>query len=292
MRTAVLTVDVEDWFHILDSSATPPLADWPGLESRLGPALEQILAILGRHRVSGTFFWLGWEAERNPDLVRICRDAGHEIACHGYAHLLPYSAGPADFREDIRRGKSVLEEITGRPIRGFRAPGFGIKRGTGWAFEEIRAAGFDYDSSVFPCHRSHGGIGGARPEPHLIETSSGPLVEFPQSIIKFCGKRLHLFGGGYLRLTPQWLLCWGVERLYRQSRPLIIYVHPRDLDVSQPQLELSPLRRFKSYCNLNSTSGKLEWLCRTQTFLTMGRLADEFLRRCEEGSPDQGEKTI
>lgn len=276
---AVMTIDVEDWFHILDSNAAPVLGDWSGQESRLAGCLKRILEILGRHRTPATFFWLGWAAERHPELVRLCRDSGHEIACHGYAHLLPYAVGRVPFREDLRRGKAVVEEIADRKVRGFRSAGFGIKKHTGWAFEEIREAGFVYDSSVFPCHRGHGGISGAEISPHLIETPSGPLLEFPQSIIRVLGKRIHLFGGGYLRLTPLRLLRWGVERLGREGRPLIVYLHPRDIDPGQPRLRLSRPRRFKSYCNLETTVPKLDWLCRTQPFRTMGDLAEEFLRR-------------
>ncbi|MFH1037848.1 MAG: DUF3473 domain-containing protein [PVC group bacterium] len=276
-RSAVFTIDAEDWFHILDTPATPVFSEWSQLEIRLEDNLEQLLGILGRHRTPATIFWLGWAAEQHPGLVRRCRDAGHEIACHGYAHLLAYSAGREAFRRDIRKSKAVLEDITGQEITGFRAAGFGIKKETQWAFEEIREAGFVYDSSIFPCHRSHGGIGGAELAPHLIETTFGPLVEFPQSIITVIGKRIHLFGGGYLRLAPGWLLRWGVERLYQQGRPLIVYVHPRDIDVDQPRLPLSRFRRFKSYCNLKTTSGKLAWLCRTQLFQTMEKLAEALL---------------
>ncbi len=276
-KQAILTIDAEDWFHILDTPAAPVLSQWSQIESRIEANLDILLKIMEKHQTSATIFWLGWEAERHPRLVRRCRDAGHEIACHGYGHLLPYTIGRDAFRTDIRRGKAVLEDIIGREIKGFRAPGFGIKRDTPWAFEEIREAGFLYDSSIFPCHRSHGGIGGAELSLHLIETSFGSLVEFPQSIITVFSKRIHIFGGGYLRLAPEWLLRWGVERLYRQGRPLIVYVHPRDIDVDQPRLPLSVLRRFKSYCNLNTTAGKLDWLCRTQTFQTMEELMSDYL---------------
>ncbi len=272
-RRAAMTIDVEDWFHILNSSAAPVLGDWAGQESRLAGCLEKILEILGRHRTPATFFWLGWAAEQHPGLVRLCRDSGHEIACHGYAHLLPYAVGRVPFRDDLRRGKAVLEEIIGREVRGFRAAGFGIKQQTAWAFEEIREAGFVYDSSVFPCRRGHGGICGAEISPHLIETSSGPLLEFPQSVVRIWGKRIHLFGGGYLRLTPLRILRWGVERLHRDGRPLIVYLHPRDIDPGQPRLRLRRFRRFKSYCNLATAAAKLDWLCRTQAFRTMGELA-------------------
>ncbi len=271
----MLTIDVEDWFHILDSPAVPAIEKWDSLESRLERNLERILEILDEHDVKGTFFWLGWIAERHRDLVLRCQAGGHEIASHSYGHVLAYETGREQFRQDIDRAKKALEDITGQPILGFRAPGFGITGDARWAFDVIEQAGYTYDSSVFPTNRGHGGIAGSQLGPHLIETSNGPLREIPMSIVEVMGKRFNLFGGGYLRISPLWLIRWGIERLKASNQPLVIYLHPREIDPDHPRLPLGTVRRFKSYVNLKSTAPKLEWLCHNLSFRLMRDFSEE-----------------
>jgi len=264
-----LTVDVEDWFHILDDPAVPAFPDWSGLEARLPQNIECILSILDEHKVKATMFWLGWAAEKHPALVRLCANRGHEIASHGFSHVLPYKVGRKIFREDISRGKKIIEDITGNEVVGFRAAGFGTTSDTPWLFEEIRAAGFVYDSSVFPAKRGHGGIADFRIEPHEINTSNGNLLEIPQSVVQVFGKRVSFFGGGYLRIAPIFLIRWGINKLQKTNLPLVVYVHPREVDPKHPRLPLKLHRRFKSYVNLKSTVPKLHWLCENYRFQLM-----------------------
>jgi polysaccharide deacetylase family protein (PEP-CTERM system associated) len=268
-----LTVDVEEWFHILDSPSAPSMEKWDVLESRVGRNLDQILVMLDETGVSATFFWLGWVAERNKSLVIRCQQAGHEIASHGYGHLLAYKVGAKIFREDIDRSKKILEDITGEAVIGFRAPGFGITDETGWAFSVIREVGYEYDSSVFPANRGHGGMKKSPLRPYIIQTRFGPLLEFPMSTIQVLGRRLALFGGGYLRLTPRWILRYGVNQLRSKGYPLIVYVHPREIDPNHPRLPLNHYRAFKSYVSLKSTMPKLQWLCQEQKFVQLRKLA-------------------
>ncbi|NQU05361.1 MAG: DUF3473 domain-containing protein [Calditrichaeota bacterium] len=268
-----LTIDIEDWFHILDAPSAPLIEQWSGLDSRVERNLDVILATLDRYDVKATLFWLGWVAEQNPKLVQRCHSEGHEIASHGYGHVLAYKVGRKAFRDDIYRGKSVLEDIVGTEVIGFRAAGFGTKDDTRWTFEEIRAAGYTYDSSVFPSHRGHGGMAESPLEPYKIDTKAGSLIEFPQSMVELFGRRFSLFGGGYLRIAPRWLIKWGITRLHDAGRPLIIYIHPREIDPDHPRLALSHIRSFKSYVNLVSTMPKLEWLCKTQSFIRMDEFA-------------------
>jgi len=141
-----LTIDVEDWFHILDSPAVPTIENWPHLESRIERNLENLLALLDSLSVKVTFFWLGWLAERHKNLVLRCREAGHEIASHGYAHVLAYKVGTEKFRQDITQGKLILEDTTGEQVRGFRAAGFGITEKAPWAFDIIKDAGYGRNS--------------------------------------------------------------------------------------------------------------------------------------------------
>jgi polysaccharide deacetylase family protein (PEP-CTERM system associated) len=254
------TVDVEEWFHILDAPCTPSLNTWAQLESRFERSLRLILEIFHAYEQKATFFWLAWLAERHPDLVRTCQDLGHEIASHGYAHVLAYEVGQKEFREDIRKSKGILEDIIGAPVHGFRAAGFSTLNETRWTFDEVAAAGYSYDSSVFPASRGHGGMSLSPLVPHVIKTDAGPLVEFPQSVVSVAGRRFSLFGGGYLRIAPLALIRWGCRRLARDSRPLIVYLHPREVDPGHPRLRLPPLRYLKCYLNLKSTEGKLRWL--------------------------------
>jgi polysaccharide deacetylase family protein (PEP-CTERM system associated) len=272
-----LTIDVEDWFHILDNAAVPPMDDWASQPSYVEGNTARVLDLLSAARVKATFFWLGWIAERHKSLIRRCTQEGHEIASHGYAHLLPCKAGEERFRADIIRAKDVLEDVSGREVAGFRAAGFGITEAEPWAFDVIRKAGYLYDASVFPAHHGHGGLLRAPLVPHFIETRSGALFEIPMSVAELCGRRFGLFGGGYLRLAPKWMIKWGVARLQAHGRPLVVYVHPRDIDPDQPRLPLPWVRRFKCYVNLHTTFGKLKWLCQNYRFGTMRDLMDAYL---------------
>ena len=264
-----LTFDIEEWFHILDDPAVPDISEWAGLESRLPQNMEHILSILDKHNVKATMFWLGWAAEKYPALLRRCANSGHEIASHGFSHVLPYKVGRKIFREDIIRGKKIIEDITGRDVVGFRAAGFGTTVTTPWIFECIRDAGYLYDSSVFPAVRGHGGMADFKIEPHEINTAKGVLLEIPQSVVEVLGRRISFFGGGYLRIAPRFLIKWGINRLQKAGRPPVIYVHPREVDPSHPRLPLKLHRRFKSYTNLRSTIPKLHWLCANYKFKLM-----------------------
>ncbi|MDD4600996.1 MAG: polysaccharide deacetylase family protein, partial [Negativicutes bacterium] len=219
-----ITIDVEEWFHILDDSAVPSMSEWSSLESSLEKNMECILSILAEHDVKTTMFWLGWAAEKYPSLVRRCLEEGHEIASHGYGHVLAYEVGRKLFREDIRRGKEIIEDITGISVSGFRAAGFGTTSDTPWIFEEIRAAGYNYDSSVFPANRGHGGIADFRIEPHMINTTNGELFEIPQSVVKICERRISFFGGGYLRIAHIFLIKRGINKPPKAVLQAIIYI--------------------------------------------------------------------
>lgn len=257
-----LTVDVEDWFHVLDSPATRGPEQWSRLESRVEHNVRQLMHLLARAGCEATFFWLGWLAERHGGLVRECVAAGHEVASHGYAHVLPYQVGAKAFAADVRRAKDILEQVSGTAVTGFRAPGFGITHDTPWAFDIIRSSGHAYDSSVFPLRRNHGGMPDAPHEPYTIETPSGGLREIPMSVVTMLGLRYCMFSGGYLRITPKLLLELGGRQLCRKSRPIIALVHPRELDVDQPRLSLSARRSFMYYAGLRTTADKLDWFVR------------------------------
>ena len=268
----VISIDVEDWFHILDTPVVPVIEEWGCLELRARDNMAVLLNVLAETNTKVTFFWLGWMAEQMPDLVRRCQNEGHEIASHGYGHLLAYKVGREKFREDIIKGKDILENITGDKIKGFRAPGFGITDETLWAFDVIKEVGYVYDSSIFSAPRGHGGVTKKTFGPYLMNTKSGSLTEIPMSLISFLGRQVSLFGGGYLRIAPQFLIKWGIAKLHYANQPLIVYLHPREIDPYHPRLPLSWIRKFKSYVNLKTTMPKLKMLCDHYDFCRMDEL--------------------
>jgi polysaccharide deacetylase family protein (PEP-CTERM system associated) len=265
--------ELEDWFHILGTDRAPGIGEWPGLPLCAEKNVERLLELLAETGARATFFCLGWMAEQMPAVVRRCQQAGHEIGSHGYGHVLAYEAGPRAFLADIVRAKKILEDLTGEEVVGFRAPGFSVKHDNRWVFDLVAKAGYRYDASAFPAHHGHGGLPDVNPHPHEIETSEGSLVEIPMSTVSLLGRRVCLFGGGYLRLAPLPLIRWGVSQLHGAGRPLIIYIHPRELDPDHRRLPLPATRRFKCYVNLGTTMPKLKWLCEHYRFATMKTIA-------------------
>ena len=280
--------ELEDWFHILDADCVPPIEEWTTLPLCAEENIDRLLELLAAHDAKGTFFCLGWMAEQMPHVVRRCHEAGHEIGSHGYGHVLAYDVGRQGFLSDIVRAKQTLEDLIGDEVIGFRAPGFSVRKDNSWVFDVVAEAGYRYDASVFPARHGHGGLHQADPAPHTIQTDSGPLVEIPTSMVQALGRRVCLFGGGYLRLAPLPLIRWGVNHLHRDGRPLIVYIHPREIDPAHPRLPLPWKRRFKCYVNLRSTMRKLTWLCQHYTFTTMkdiaGHTASMGLRRTVQAS--------
>lgn len=268
-----LTCELEDWFHILDSDKTPRFEDWGKLPLCAERNVERLLHLFEETHVRATFFCLGWMAERMPQVVRRCQAAGHEIGSHGYAHIMARPTNRAIFREDIVRAKGILEDITGCEVRGYRSPGFSVKNGNTWFFDVVSQSGYRYDASVFPARHGHGGYSGINPGPHVITTLSGPLVEIPVSTVSVLGRRLCFFGGGYLRLSPLPIIRWGARHLRKAKQPLIVYVHPREIDPGHQRLPLGPWRSFKCYNHLETTFPKLKWLCENNRFGTMAELA-------------------
>jgi len=280
--------ELEDWFHILGSDKVPRIDQWSALPLCAERNIERLLELLEANEARGTFFCLGWMAERMPHVVRRCQQAGHEIGSHGYAHVLAYEAGPRGFLEDIARAKKVLEDLTGEEVVGFRAPGFSIKEDNRWVFDVVAEAGYRYDASVFPTSHGHGGLRDVALSPY----QEGALVEIPMSAVSILGRRTCFFGGGYLRLAPLPLIRWGVNQLQRAGRPLIVYIHPREIDPSHPRLPLPLLRRFKCYVNLNSTMPKLKWLCEHYRFTTMKTIAAQVMPGMKEKPRKAETRTI
>jgi polysaccharide deacetylase family protein (PEP-CTERM system associated) len=256
---SVFSVDVEDWFHILNLPSSNGMAEWDHLPGRVEMNFRRLLDLFSRNEVRVTCFFLGWVAERYPHLVREASKRGHEIASHGYSHSLVFQMSSEEFLQDIRRSKAILENITGQRVLGYRAPGYSVTEKTPWFFEKVAEAGYRYDSSIFPTRRGHGGVAGTFCTPHAISVGSSELlIEFPISVAEFCTARVCLFGGGYLRLFPWPLIKFMARRVSEKGRPVTFYIHPREIDPDHPRLPMNPLRGFKCYVNLRSTESKLE----------------------------------
>jgi peptidoglycan-N-acetylglucosamine deacetylase len=255
----ILTFDIEDWFHVLDNPETEDINRWNQYESRVSAGLDFILETLNKLNSKATFFCLGWVAEKYPEIVRRISDSGFEIASHSYAHDLVYGMTPEKFRTDMDRSIKILEDLSGKRVNTYRAPGFSITEDTKWAFEVIAASGIEVDCSVFPAKRGHGGFP-TFPErkPCLINHSSYSIKELPVSYYSLFGIPVVYSGGGYFRLVPYCV----INYLSRHSDYTMTYFHPRDFDADYPEIPgLSRLRRFKTQIGTKSAGQKLyKWI--------------------------------
>ena len=134
---SIFSIDVEDWFHILDAPAAPDISQWNRQPSCVERNFIKLLDLLGEQNVQATCFFLGYVAERFPHLVREASERGHEVASHGYGHQLIYTMTPQTFFEDTKKSKTILENITGKPVLGYRAPGFSVTEAIPWFDDKL-----------------------------------------------------------------------------------------------------------------------------------------------------------
>jgi len=205
---------------------------------------------------------VGYFAKRFPQLVREAVAAGHEIASHGYFHRLIYQMSAVEFCEDARATRELLEDVSGKPVRGFRAPAFSVTERTPWFFDKLVEAGYRYDSSVFPAPHQTGGLATGTFAPYTAKARAGAIEEFPITAVPVFGRPMCFFGGGYLRLFPYALIRAMGRRALGEGRPVIFYVHPREIDPDGPRMALSRRRRFTCYVNLKTTRPKIRRILR------------------------------
>jgi polysaccharide deacetylase family protein (PEP-CTERM system associated) len=261
----ILTFDIEEWFHILDTGVSRSVTVWDSFESRIHENVDRILGVLAtRKSQRATFFCLGWIARKYPDIIWKIHAEGYEIGSHTSMHQLVYELGATRFKTDVEDSMRRIEDITGKKVAIFRAPGFSMGKNTPWAFECLARLGIEFDCSVFPAAHGHGGF----PEfglaqPSIITCHGISIKEFPINVVTVLGKKLIFSGGGYFRLVPYPLL----SRLFKRSSYTMTYFHPRDFDASQKVIDgLSLARRFKSYYGLRSAFSKFERLLDEFTF--------------------------
>jgi polysaccharide deacetylase family protein (PEP-CTERM system associated) len=273
----LLTVDVEDWFHANFASAPSAGTAAPDPQvshpSRVESGVAATLELLAERNVKATFFVLGCVAQEHPGVVRRIADAGHEIACHAMQHELVYEMEPRSFVEVAAAARRLLEDESGRPVRGFRAPSWSITERNLWAFDALVEAGFEYDSSVFPGSSPLYGIANAPTGPYRVRTrEGGSLVEVPPSVMRLGPLRTGIGGGVYLRALPLGVQRLAMSRYARRGEPFMVYVHPRELDPSawDLKLPLSPLDQLFHRIGLRSTPRKLRALLAHGSWRTIG----------------------
>jgi polysaccharide deacetylase family protein (PEP-CTERM system associated) len=266
MNRHFFTVDVEDYFHVSAFDSLVRRDEWGTFQDRVDIGLNRLLDLLSRHGATGTFFTLGWLADRRPDLVRRIAEAGHEVASHSHWHRRLTTIDPGTFREDLRQSKATIEDVLGAPVLGFRAPSFSLVPGLEWAFDVMVECGFAYDSSVFPIRRPGYGYPDAPLAPYRIERAGGALWEIPLSVLQVGGARVPAAGGGYLRHFPLGILQRAFRQRERADAPGVFYVHPWELDPEQPRLAVGTLTRVRHYRGLDQTEGRIDTLLRQFRF--------------------------
>jgi polysaccharide deacetylase family protein (PEP-CTERM system associated) len=270
-----MSVDIEDYFHVSAFDRVVPKDEWPRLESRVVANTERLLNTFAHFGVNATFFFLGCVAERFPALVRQVAAAGHEVASHGYHHQLVYSLPPRLFREDVRSAKKLLEDLTGRRVRGYRAPSYSITKTSLWALDVLIEEGYEYDTSIFPIRHDRYGIPDAPRHVHLRHRPGGTIIEAPGSTVRLAGMNFPIAGGGYFRLFPYELTRWGIDRVNTvEGKPVMFYLHPWEVDPEQPRFEVSATTRLRHYTRLKSTLPRLTRLLAQFQFDTVGSVVD------------------
>jgi polysaccharide deacetylase family protein (PEP-CTERM system associated) len=274
MRNA-LTIDLEDYYHVSAFRDQIAQNDWKSQTSRVERNTDLLLESLNEAGHKATFFTLGWVAQQHPHVVRRVAEQGHEIACHSLEHKTVFEMTPQDFREDTRRAKQLLEDVSGYKIQGYRAPSFSITENSLWALTILAELGFTYDSSIFPVRHANYGMPRSPRLPYKVETPAGSIIEFPMTALEFAGRRSPFGGGAYFRLLPYWYTRWGIRFVNRhESRPVCVYLHPWELDPNQPRMSGSLTSRFRHYLGLRGTPAKFRNLLRDFEFCPLGSLVN------------------
>ncbi|MCX7195332.1 MAG: DUF3473 domain-containing protein [Proteobacteria bacterium] len=268
-----MTIDVEDYFQVSAFASTIPRERWESLPCRVERNIDIALALLDEGKAHATFFTLGWIAERYPAIVRRIVDNGHELASHGYGHQRVSDLSRNEFNEDISRAKKILEDLSGSPVIGYRAPSFSIGADNLWALDLLQEAGYQYSSSIYPIRHDHYGMPDAPRFAHYPRGKGG-MLELPPTTAILLGRNLPAAGGGYFRLLPYQASRWLIHRVNRQDgKPCIFYFHPWELDPDQPrQFNISTKTRFRHYINLKRMESRIQSLLRDFHWDRMDRI--------------------
>lgn len=272
-----MTVDVEDYFHVAAFSQTINPSRWGEMQSRVERNTQVILDLFEKSGIKATFFVLGWVAERYPGIVQHIHQNGHEVACHGYSHQLIYKQDPRIYRDETKKARDILEDITNSAVAGYRAASYSITRQSLWALDVLTELGFKYDSSIVPVHHDLYGIPDMPRNPHTLKAPNGKeIIEFPPSTLSLPRFNLPVAGGGYFRLYPFWFTRMALKWVNRRDdMPFIFYLHPWEIDPDQPRMEGSWFSRFRHYNNLSKCHKRMENLLDSFEFTTVGNVLRE-----------------
>ena len=273
------TVDVEEYFQVSAFEAVVLRETWKARESRVAESVARLLELLTRHGAGATFFILGWVAERHPGLVREIAAAGHEIASHGWDHRRVTEQTPGEFRTSVQRTKRLLEDLTGVRVVGFRAPSFSIVPGREWALDILLEERYEYDSSLFPVRRHGYGYPNGLRDPHVLTRPAGMLAEIPPAVLWRWGVAVPAGGGAYFRILPYRLVRSALHDCERRRCPGTFYIHPWELDVGQPRLNVPLSTWFRHYTGLGRVPARLERLLREFRFGPIGDTVATLLNR-------------
>jgi polysaccharide deacetylase family protein (PEP-CTERM system associated) len=272
-----LTIDLEDYYQVSAFADNVVIDQWDAFASRIENNTAKLLSIFDDHDAKATFFTLGWVAKKYPKLIREIANRRHEIACHSNVHRSVYMMTADEFRQDSSEAKQLLEDVTGKAVRGYRAPSFSITRNSLWAFEILAELGFSYDSSVFPIKHPNYGWPRAPRFPFTIKTASGPITEFPMSTLQLGGVRAPIGGGAYLRFLPYCYTRWGIRHINEsEDRSACFYLHPWELDSEQPRMAASITARLRHYWGLQGMESKFRRLLRDFEVQPLTHLIGEF----------------
>jgi polysaccharide deacetylase family protein (PEP-CTERM system associated) len=252
-----MSVDVEDYFQVSAFDNRISRSEWDQMPSRIARNIDQVLGLFSEYDAKATFFTLGWVADRHPNVIKQIASEGHEIASHGYEHTRVGQLGRDKFFEDVCRTRKILEDVSGKPVVGYRAPSFSIGTDSLWAHDVLSEAGYEYSSSVFPISHDHYGLPAAPRFPFRLSESE--LLEVPPSTLRMFGRNWPCAGGGFFRLLPLAYSKWAMNRINRyESMPGIFYFHPWELDPEQPRVEgISRKASFRHYVNLDKFEGRM-----------------------------------
>jgi polysaccharide deacetylase family protein (PEP-CTERM system associated) len=263
----ILTVDVEDYFQVEAFAGQVSRDEWDKYPTRVVANCEHILDIFDRYQAKATFFVLGWVADRFPAIVRRIHERGHELACHSFWHRRVDSLTPQEFRADTRAACDAIEQAASVRVRGYRAPTWSITRNSRWALDILAEEGFAYDSSIYPIHHDLYGIPGAERYPYIQVCGGGrSLLEFPPATARIAGMNFPAAGGGYLRIFPLAYTFWTFRQFEKAQSPLVLYVHPWEIDAEQPRIAARLKSRFRHYTNLRRTRSRLERILQRHRF--------------------------
>jgi polysaccharide deacetylase family protein (PEP-CTERM system associated) len=256
-------VDVEDYFQVSAFASSIARGDWDRWPCRVEANTRVLLDLFDEHGVRGTFFTLGWVAERLPRLVAEIAQRGHEVASHGYEHRLVHQMSPDEFRADLRRAGRALEDAAGARVVAFRAPSFSFTPQTLWAYDVLMDEGYRFSSSVFPVRHDRYGIPAFPREPVVLEDDRGRrIVEFPMTTLRVLGRNVPASGGGWMRVLPRAVVRRALAAANAAGTPGILYLHPWEIDPEQPRVPAPRFARWRHYANLGGMLDRLRDLLR------------------------------